>query len=70
MNHPDISNPRQEVESAEKLRVSKTGLEVTNEKLEAELEETKRRLQAALAAPAGAAPGVGTDGRKSSVLAR
>lgn len=51
--------------------MSKTSLEVTNEKLEAELEETKRRLQAALATPAAAtASGVGTDGRKSSVLAR
>lgn len=59
------------MESAEKLRVSKTSLEVTNEKLGAELEETKRRLQAALAT-AGPAPAtaVGVDGRKSSVLAR
>lgn len=59
---------RQEMESAEKLRASKTGLEMTNEKLEAELEETKRRLQPALATPAPTS--VGTDGRKSSVLAR
>lgn len=51
--------------------MSKTSLEVTNEKLGAELEETKRRLEAALAAtsPAPAAT-VGADSRKSSVLAR
>lgn len=57
------------MESAEKLRVSKTSLEVTNEKLGAELEETKRRLQVALA-PTAAASAAGSEGRKSSVLAR
>lgn len=52
--------------------MSKTSLEVTIEKLGAELEETRRRLQAALATTASAptAAGVGADGRKSSVLAR
>lgn len=55
------------MESAEKLRISKTSLEVTNEKLGVELKETKRRLQAALATPA---PSVRADGRKSSVVAR
>ncbi|KAM3609329.1 uncharacterized protein V6R79_013026 [Siganus canaliculatus] len=42
---------KREVESAERLRVTKTSLEVTNEKLEAELEETKDRLRAALSKP-------------------
>lgn len=55
------------MESAEKLRVSKTSLEVVNEKLGAELEETKQRLHSALATPA---PNVGADGRKSSVVTR
>lgn len=41
----------QEMEAAERLRVTKTSLEVTNEKLEAELEETKQRLRAALSKP-------------------
>uniref|UniRef100_A0A8P4KKX1 Centrosomal protein 290 n=1 Tax=Dicentrarchus labrax TaxID=13489 RepID=A0A8P4KKX1_DICLA len=40
-----------EIEAAERLRVTKTSLEVTNEKLEAELEETKHRLRAALSRP-------------------
>ncbi|RVE71322.1 hypothetical protein OJAV_G00050650 [Oryzias javanicus] len=42
---------KQEVEAAEKLRVEKTSLEVTNERLETELEETKEKLQAALSKP-------------------
>ncbi|XP_040893439.1 centrosomal protein of 290 kDa isoform X2 [Toxotes jaculatrix] len=42
---------KREIEAAEKLRVSKTSLEVNNEKLEAELEETKQRLLAALSRP-------------------
>lgn len=48
--------PHQELEAAERLRVSRAGLEVTSEKLEAELEETKQRLRAALASsvPEGA----------------
>lgn len=41
----------QEMEVAERLRVTKTSLEVTNEKLEAELEETKLRLREALSRP-------------------
>lgn len=57
------------MESAERLRVSKKSLEVTSEKLEAELEETKQRLRAALSRPAAAAAG-GADGKKSSVVAR
>ena len=46
----------QEKEATERLRVTKSGLEVSNEKLEAELEETKRKLHAALsrAIPEGA----------------
>uniref|UniRef100_A0A671UQB0 Centrosomal protein 290 n=1 Tax=Sparus aurata TaxID=8175 RepID=A0A671UQB0_SPAAU len=42
---------KREMEAAERLRVTKTSLEVTNEKLEAELEETKQRLRAALSKP-------------------
>uniref|UniRef100_A0A8P4KB82 Centrosomal protein 290 n=1 Tax=Dicentrarchus labrax TaxID=13489 RepID=A0A8P4KB82_DICLA len=42
---------KREIEAAERLRVTKTSLEVTNEKLEAELEETKHRLRAALSRP-------------------
>lgn len=38
---------KRETEAAEKLRVSRTSLEVNNERLEAELEETKQRLWAA-----------------------
>uniref|UniRef100_A0A7N6AIT2 Centrosomal protein of 290kDa coiled-coil region domain-containing protein n=1 Tax=Anabas testudineus TaxID=64144 RepID=A0A7N6AIT2_ANATE len=39
---------KREMEASERLRVTKTSLEVNNEKLEAELEETKQRLRAAL----------------------
>ncbi|XP_078112646.1 centrosomal protein of 290 kDa [Sander vitreus] len=39
---------KREMEAAERLRVTKATLEATNEKLEAELEETKLRLRAAL----------------------
>ena len=46
-----LSYCQQEMEAAERLRVTRTGLEVNNEKLEAELEETKQRLRAALSAP-------------------
>nr|XP_020449102.1 centrosomal protein of 290 kDa isoform X2 [Monopterus albus] len=42
---------KREREAAERLRVMKTSLEVNNEKLEAELEETRQRLQAALSKP-------------------
>ncbi|KAL7402497.1 hypothetical protein ABVT39_015766 [Epinephelus coioides] len=42
---------KREVEAAERLRVAKASLEVTNERLEAELEETKQRLLAALSKP-------------------
>lgn len=42
----------QEVESAQRLKVSKLSLEVTNEKLEAELEATNQRLREALSRPA------------------
>uniref|UniRef100_A0A8D3DT27 Centrosomal protein 290 n=1 Tax=Scophthalmus maximus TaxID=52904 RepID=A0A8D3DT27_SCOMX len=42
---------RREMEAAERLRATKTGLEVNNDKLEAELEETKQRLRAALSRP-------------------
>ncbi|XP_039988956.1 centrosomal protein of 290 kDa isoform X2 [Xiphias gladius] len=42
---------KREMEAAERLRVTRTSLEVNNEKLEAELEETKQRLRAALSRP-------------------
>lgn len=42
----------QEVESTQRLKVSKLSLEVTNEKLEAELEATNQRLREALSRPA------------------
>ena len=42
---------RQEIDASERMRVTKTILEVTNEKLEAELEETKQRLRSALSKP-------------------
>ncbi|XP_019934440.2 centrosomal protein of 290 kDa isoform X8 [Paralichthys olivaceus] len=42
---------KREMEAGERLRVTKTSLEVNNEKLEAELEETKQRLRAALSKP-------------------
>ncbi|XP_044213452.1 centrosomal protein of 290 kDa isoform X1 [Thunnus albacares] len=42
---------KREIEASERLRVTKTSLEVTSEKLEAELEETKQRLRAALSRP-------------------
>ncbi|XP_077423509.1 centrosomal protein of 290 kDa isoform X2 [Vanacampus margaritifer] len=43
---------KREVEAAEKLRVSKTTIELGCEKLEVELEETKQRLRDALSRPA------------------
>ncbi|XP_061629875.1 centrosomal protein of 290 kDa isoform X11 [Phyllopteryx taeniolatus] len=43
---------KREAEAAERLRVSKTSVELTCEKLEAELEETKQRLWEALSRPA------------------
>ncbi|XP_029993087.1 centrosomal protein of 290 kDa isoform X12 [Sphaeramia orbicularis] len=59
---------KREVEAAERLRATKMSLEVTNEKLEAELEETKERLRAALTRPVTE----GTDGRmlKGTVVTR
>uniref|UniRef100_A0A672JEM8 Centrosomal protein 290 n=1 Tax=Salarias fasciatus TaxID=181472 RepID=A0A672JEM8_SALFA len=42
---------KREVDAADRLRAAKTSLEVTNEKLEAELEETKQRLRTALFKP-------------------
>ncbi|XP_076589771.1 centrosomal protein of 290 kDa isoform X8 [Chaetodon auriga] len=59
---------RREVEAAERLRATKTNLEVTNEKLEAELEETKRRLRAALSRPI--TEGADSKAWKASVLTR
>ncbi|XP_054889795.1 centrosomal protein of 290 kDa isoform X4 [Poeciliopsis prolifica] len=47
---------KREVEAAERLRVSRTSLEASNEKLECELEETRQRLRAALSKAAAAGP--------------
>ncbi|XP_032401793.1 LOW QUALITY PROTEIN: centrosomal protein of 290 kDa [Xiphophorus hellerii] len=47
---------KREVEAAEKLRVSRTSLEASNEKLESELEETRQRLRAALSKAAAVGP--------------
>ncbi|XP_056907181.1 centrosomal protein of 290 kDa isoform X3 [Takifugu flavidus] len=44
---------KREVESTQRLRVSKTSLEVTNEMLEAELDATNQRLREALSRPGG-----------------
>lgn len=59
----------QETEAAEKLRVTKASLEVTNEKLQAELEETNQRL---LLAQSRGPSLEGADGKtwKSSVVTR
>ncbi|XP_056272898.1 centrosomal protein of 290 kDa isoform X4 [Pseudoliparis swirei] len=59
---------RQEVDAAQRLRETKASAEVTNEKLEAELEQTKRRLRDALATPL--AEGVSGKTRKGSVVTR
>uniref|UniRef100_A0A3Q2T4M8 Centrosomal protein 290 n=1 Tax=Fundulus heteroclitus TaxID=8078 RepID=A0A3Q2T4M8_FUNHE len=59
---------KREMEAAERLRVAKTSLELTNDKLESELEETKQRLRTALST---AAVG-GSDSRtsKAAVVTR
>lgn len=56
------------MEAAERLRVSRTSLEASNEKLESELEETRQRLRAALSKAAA----VGPEGKASraTVVAR
>ncbi|XP_074532941.1 centrosomal protein of 290 kDa [Halichoeres trimaculatus] len=59
---------RREAEAAERLKVTKTSVEVTNEKLEAELEETRQRLRAALSRPI--AEGAESKGWKASVVTR
>nr|XP_046251134.1 centrosomal protein of 290 kDa isoform X2 [Scatophagus argus] len=59
---------KREMESVERLRVTKASLEVTNEKLEAELEETKHRLRAALSRPV--TEGADSKTWKASVLTR
>ncbi|CAJ1056113.1 centrosomal protein of 290 kDa isoform X1 [Xyrichtys novacula] len=59
---------KREMETAERLRVTKTSVEVTNEKLEAELEETKQRLRAALSKPI--AEGADSKTWKASVVTR
>uniref|UniRef100_A0A7N8WZR2 Centrosomal protein 290 n=1 Tax=Mastacembelus armatus TaxID=205130 RepID=A0A7N8WZR2_9TELE len=59
---------KRETEASERLRVTKTSLQVNNDKLEAELEETKQRLHAALSKPITEA--VGTKTWKASVVTR
>ncbi|XP_062245410.1 centrosomal protein of 290 kDa isoform X2 [Platichthys flesus] len=59
---------KREMEAAERLRVTKTRLEANNEKLEAELEETKQRLRAALSKPVS--EGTDTKTLKASVVTR
>uniref|UniRef100_A0A8C2XPM7 Centrosomal protein 290 n=1 Tax=Cyclopterus lumpus TaxID=8103 RepID=A0A8C2XPM7_CYCLU len=59
---------KREMEAAQRLRETKASAEVTNEKLEAELEETKRRLQAALSTPI--AEGASSKTWKGSVVTR
>lgn len=56
------------MEAAERLRVTKMTLEVTNEKLEAELEDIKQRLREALSRPIP--EGVDTKTMRSSVVTR
>ncbi|XP_013873072.1 centrosomal protein of 290 kDa [Austrofundulus limnaeus] len=59
---------KREMVASEKLRVTKTSLEFTNEKLEAELEETRQKLRVALSKPITE----GADGKtgKASVVTR
>ncbi|CAN9498923.1 unnamed protein product [Ophioblennius macclurei] len=59
---------KREADAVDKLRVTKMSLEVTNEKLEAELEETKQRLRTALFK----SPSEGGDGQpwKPTVITR
>ncbi|XP_045893329.1 centrosomal protein of 290 kDa isoform X2 [Micropterus dolomieu] len=59
---------KREIEAAERLRVTKTSLEVTIDKLEAELEETKIRLRAALSRPI--TEGADSKAWKASVVTR
>lgn len=56
------------MEAAERLRVTKMTLEVTNEKLETELEDIKQRLREALSRPI--TEGVDTKTMRSSVVTR
>ncbi|MEQ2253596.1 hypothetical protein ILYODFUR_033814, partial [Ilyodon furcidens] len=59
---------KREMEATERLRVTKTSLEVSNEKLESELENTKERLRTALSK----AVAVGSDSKasKATVVTR
>ncbi|XP_015227719.1 PREDICTED: centrosomal protein of 290 kDa isoform X1 [Cyprinodon variegatus] len=59
---------KREMEAAERLRVTKTSLELTNEKLESELEETKQRLHTALSK--AVAVGSDTKATKATVITR
>ncbi|KAK9516253.1 hypothetical protein VZT92_024194 [Zoarces viviparus] len=59
---------KREMEAAQRLRDTKASLEVTNEKLEADLEGTKQRLQAALSKPI--TEGASSKAWKASVVTR
>ncbi|KAM4554334.1 centrosomal protein of 290 kDa isoform 2-T2 [Fundulus diaphanus] len=59
---------KREMEAAERLRVAKTSLELTNDKLESELEETKQRLRTALST--AAAGGSNSRASKAAVVTR
>ncbi|KAK2842693.1 hypothetical protein Q5P01_012893 [Channa striata] len=59
---------KRKVDAAERLSATKTKLEVNNEKLEAELEETQQRLRAALSKPI--ADGADSKLWKASVVTR
>lgn len=59
---------KREMETVDRMKVTKASVEVTNEKLEAELEETKQRLIASLSKPIS--EGAGSKTSKSTVVAR
>ncbi|KAL3061050.1 hypothetical protein OYC64_009289 [Pagothenia borchgrevinki] len=59
---------KREMETVERMKVTKASVEVTNEKLEAELEETKQRLRASLSKPIS--EGAGSKTSKSTVVTR
>ncbi|XP_068168662.1 centrosomal protein of 290 kDa isoform X7 [Antennarius striatus] len=59
---------KREVESSERQRLARTSLEATNDKLEAELDDTKRRLREALDTPTS--EGGASKTAKTSVVTR
>ncbi|KAK5901738.1 hypothetical protein CesoFtcFv8_007068 [Champsocephalus esox] len=59
---------KREMETVDRMKVTKASVEVTNEKLEAELEETKQRLRASLSK--SISEGAGSKTSKSTVVTR